>query len=84
MGGCGARPESPPAPKIELNVSAALGHKGALLDIQKEYERKNPNITIVYSLAAAGVLQAQIERGAPADVFISAVRKQMDELQKRT
>jgi len=46
-------------PKIELNVSAALGLKEALLDIQKEYERKNPNITIVYNLAAAGVLQAQ-------------------------
>jgi molybdate transport system substrate-binding protein len=81
--GCVARPEPAAAPKIELNVSAALGLKEALLDIQKEYERKNPNITIVYNLAAAGVLQAQIERGVPADVFISAARKQMDELQQK-
>lgn len=81
--GCGAKPEPAATPKIELNVSAALGLKEALLDIQKEYEQKNQNITIVYNLAAAGVLQAQIERGVPADVFISAARKQMDELQKK-
>lgn len=82
-GGCGTKPESAAAPKIELNVSAALGLKEALLDIQKEYEQKNPSITIVYNLAAAGVLQAQIERGVPADLFISAARKQMDELEKK-
>ncbi len=81
--GCGTKPEPPPAPKTELNVSAALGLREALLDIQKEYEQKNPNIKIVYNLAAAGVLQAQIERGVPADVFISAAAKQMDELQKK-
>ncbi|HWQ61318.1 MAG TPA: molybdate ABC transporter substrate-binding protein [Negativicutes bacterium] len=80
-GGCLSGPT--PAPKIELNVSAALGLKEALLDIKQEYERKNPNITIVYNLAAAGVLQAQIERGVPADLFISAARKQMDALQKK-
>ncbi len=86
LAGCGGKPEPAPAPapaKVELNVSAALGLKEALLDIQKEYEQKNPNITIVYNLAAAGVLQTQIERGVPADVFISAAPKQMDELQKK-
>jgi molybdate transport system substrate-binding protein len=83
LAGCGGKPEPAPPPKVELNVSAALGLKEALLDIQKEYERKHPNITIVYNLAAAGVLQAQIERGVPADLFISAAAKQMDELQKK-
>ncbi|MDT8902164.1 molybdate ABC transporter substrate-binding protein [Anaeroselena agilis] len=81
--GCGTKPEPAAASGIELNVSAALGLKEALLDIQKEYEGKNPNITLVYNLAAAGVLQAQIERGVPADIFISAARKQMDDLQKK-
>jgi molybdate transport system substrate-binding protein len=82
LAGCGTRPE-PGTPKIELNVSAALGLKEALLDIQQEYQRQNPNITIVYNLAAAGVLQAQIEQGAPADVFISAAPKQMNELEQK-
>lgn len=82
-GGCAGTPAPAPAPKTELNVSAALGLKEALLDIKQEYERKNPNITLVYNLAAAGVLQAQIERGVPADVFISAAAKQMDDLEKK-
>jgi molybdate transport system substrate-binding protein len=82
LAGCGTRPE-PVTPKTELNVSAALGLKEALLDIRQEYERDNPNITIVYNLAAAGVLQAQIERGSPADVFISAAPRQMNELEQK-
>ncbi len=79
--GCASGPA--PAAKIELNVSAALGLKEALLDIKQEYERRNPNITIVYNLAAAGVLQTQIEQGAPADLVISAARKQLDDLEKK-
>lgn len=37
---------------IELNVSAALGLKEALLDIQKEYEQSHPTVKFVYNLAA--------------------------------
>lgn len=68
---------------IELNISAALGLKEALLDIQKEYEQSHPNVKIVYNLAAAGVLQSQIEQGAPADIFISAANKQVNDLAKK-
>jgi molybdate transport system substrate-binding protein len=68
---------------LELNVSAALGLKEALLDIQKEYEAKNPQVKIVYNLAASGALRTQIEQGAPADLFLSAANKQMDDLQKK-
>jgi len=68
---------------IELNVSAALGLKEALLDIQKDYEASHPNVKIVYNLAAAGVLQSQIEQGAPADIFISAANTQVDALEKK-
>lgn len=68
---------------IELNVSAALGLKEALLDIQKEYEQSHPNVKIVYNLASAGVLESQIEQGAPADIFISAANKQVDDLAKK-
>lgn len=68
---------------IELNVSAALGLKEALLDIQQEYERNHPTVKIIYNLAAAGVLQSQIEQGAQADIFISAANKQVDNLTKK-
>lgn len=71
------------APKAEeLNISAAMGLKEALTDIQKLYEAKHTNIKLVYNLAASGALQTQIEQGAPADIFISAANKQIDDLQK--
>ena len=87
--GCGPSQSAAPTPSaatpnIELNVSAALGLKEALTEIQKEYAIVRPNVKIVYNYAAAGALQAQIEQGAPADVFLSAATRQMDELQKKS
>ena len=87
-GGCGSSRPAPaasptPSQTVEINVSAALGLKEALLDIKKDYEAKHPEIKLVYNLAAAGPLQSQIEQGAPADVFISAAPKQLNELQKK-
>ena len=84
--GCAASQSTPPPAAlgpIEINVSAALGLREALLDIEKDYAKQNPNVKIVYNFAAAGALQAQIEQGAPADIFLSAAVKQMDALQKK-
>ena len=73
----------PDSTLVELNVSAALGLKEALMDIQTEYEKSHPNVKIIYNFAAAGVLQSQIEQGAPMDIFISAASKQVDDLAKK-
>ena len=78
-----AAPTSSSTAPIELNVSAALGLKDALLEIKAAYENSHPSVKINYNLAAAGVLQSQIEQGAPADIFISAANKQMDALAKK-
>ena len=85
VSGCGPnKPVTTAGPqRVELNVAAALGLKDALLDIQREYEAKNPNVKLVFNLAASGVLATQIEQGAPADVFLSAGVKEMDELQEK-
>jgi len=75
--------QNPTNEPIELNVSAALGLKEALLDIRTEYESNHPNVKIIYNLAAAGVLQSQIEQGAPSDIFISAANKQVNALAEK-
>lgn len=84
--GCGgekpAAPATPPQ-KVELNVSAAVSLKDALAEIQKNYEAKNSNIKLVFNLGASGALQKQIEQGAPADIFISAAPKQMNDLEEK-
>ncbi len=71
-----------PSQLIEINVSAAMGLKDVLLEIQKKYEEDH-SVKIVYNLASSGALQKQIEQGASADLFISAANKQMNELEKK-
>ena len=68
--GCGGEPPKAAAP-AELNVSAAVSMKDALGEIQQQYQKKNPNVKLVFNLGASGSLQKQIEQGAPADLFIS-------------
>ncbi len=68
------------AQKSVIQVSAAISLKDALADLEKAYARKAPNVTIQFNLASSGMLQKQIEEGAPVDLFISAGKKQMDEL----
>jgi molybdate transport system substrate-binding protein len=75
MPGC-----SKPAP-VELNVSAAASLTDALTAINNLYMQENSNVTIVANFASSGIIQQQIEQGAPADVFISAAAQQMQALQ---
>ncbi|MEG3436287.1 molybdate ABC transporter substrate-binding protein [Pannus brasiliensis CCIBt3594] len=63
-----------------LLVSAAASLKDALQEINPGFERANPNIKVNYNFGASGALQQQIEQGAPADIFLSAATRQMDNL----
>ena len=89
VAGCGGSSQ-PTAPKtaeaqkpVELNVSAAVSMKDALAEIQTNYQKKAPQVKLLYNLGASGSLQKQIEQGAPADIFISAAPKQMNELEAK-
>jgi molybdate transport system substrate-binding protein len=64
-------------------VAAASSLQQALQEITPLYTHANPSWTIDYNFAASGVLQQQIEQGAPVDVFISAADKQMNALQEK-
>jgi len=85
VGGCAAQdttPQAPVKPTIELNISAAASLTDAAKELEQLYKEEHPEVKLVYNLAASGTLQKQIEEGAPADVFISAGKKQMDALQE--
>lgn len=82
-GGCASLKTVPTTQPVEITVSAAMGLKEALLDIQQDYEAKYPDVKIVYNFAGSGTLQTQIEQGASVDIFLSAAEKQLDELQKK-
>lgn len=77
LSGCSSSGEKP----VTLTVSAAASLSEAMEEIKEAYESESPGTEIILNLASSGVLKHQIEQGAPADIFISASAKYMDELQ---
>jgi molybdate transport system substrate-binding protein len=75
---------TPIEPVVELNISAAASLKEAMADIQTEFTKANPNVTLTVNFGASGSLQQQIEQGAPCDVFISAGQSQMKALDEKS
>ncbi len=66
----------------EILVSAAISLKDAFEEIGSIY-KKQTGIQVRFNLGASGLLQKQIEAGAPVDIFASAGEKQMDDLQSK-
>lgn len=67
---------------VELNILAAASMTDVLEDVSEMYRKENPDVTLVFHFDSSGTLKTQIEQGAPADLFLSAAMKQMDELEK--
>jgi molybdate transport system substrate-binding protein len=65
-----------------LLVSTAASLKEAMQDIKTNYQQVRPGVTINYNFGASGTLLRQIQQGAPADIFISAAKKQVDILEQ--
>ncbi len=64
----------------EILVSTAISLKDAFEELGELYERQS-GVAVRLNLGSSGVLQKQIEGGAPADVFASAGMRQMDVLE---
>lgn len=71
------------ATPVELTVAAAASLTDAMKEIQTEYAKEKPNVTLTFTFGSSGSLQQQIENGAPTDVFVSAAVKQMDALKEK-
>ena len=70
---------SSPKPRT-LNVFAAASLTDAFTEIGKNFEAANPGVTLSFNFAGSQALRTQIEEGAPADVFASANKTEMDNL----
>jgi molybdate transport system substrate-binding protein len=73
--GCAQKTE-----KVELLISAAASLTDSMKEIQAAYEKEHNHVKILFNFGASGALQQQIEQGAPADLFLSAGKKQMTAL----
>jgi molybdate transport system substrate-binding protein len=65
---------APPASAspVALTVFGAASLKGALDKATAAYEAANPGTSVSVSTDSSSALEAKIEQGAPADVFLSA------------
>jgi molybdate transport system substrate-binding protein len=63
-------------------VAAAGDLRGVLEELKTRFEAKHPGILLQVSFGASGSLTAQIQQGAPFDVFLSADAGFPDQLQK--
>ena len=65
----------------ELVIFGAMSLTNALTEVSERFGAAQ-NVRVYCNFAGSSTLQRQIEKGAPADIFISASPKQMDALQR--
>ena len=68
-------------PRADVTIYAAASLRDALDELAREYERQGRGKAAI-SYAGSPMLARQIEKGAPADIFISADTDWMDHLAK--
>ena len=66
----------------ELVIFGAMSLTDALTEVSQRFGEVR-NVKVYCNFAGSSTLQRQIEKGAPADVFISASPRQMDALQEQ-
>lgn len=65
---------------VEILVSAAASLTDAFEAIKEAFEDENPEVTVLFNFGPSSGLRAQIIEGAPADVFASADRPNMEQV----
>jgi molybdate transport system substrate-binding protein len=69
--------------RVTLTVSAAASLKNALMEAEASYRQSHANVGFINNIASSGTLAAQIDQGAPVDVFLSAASGPMDDLETK-
>lgn len=79
-GGCASESadRNAPAKRVTLTVFAASSLKVAFTEIGKQFEAEYDDVTVAFNFAGSSDLVAQLQQGAPADVFASADARNMD------
>lgn len=71
------------AQRVTLTVSSAASLKNVIVEVESAYRQGRENINFANNFGSSGTLAAQIDQGAPVELFISAATKPMDELEKK-
>jgi molybdate transport system substrate-binding protein len=65
---------------VAVLVSAAISLKAPLEDAAKKFQEDVPGEEIAFAFGASGQLAAQIDQGAPVDLFVSAAPADIERL----
>jgi molybdate transport system substrate-binding protein len=76
---CGCAGSTQPE-TTELTISAAASLQNTMRDLAPVFEKAHQHAKLSFNFGGSGTLAQQIEQGAPADVFLSAALKPMDQL----
>jgi molybdate transport system substrate-binding protein len=71
---------APTPPRRTVAVAAAANLKAAAEALKRGFEAEHPGVEVRLTLGASGALFAQIQNGAPFDLFLSADRDYPDKL----
>jgi molybdate transport system substrate-binding protein len=74
---------SPAAAGVDLTLSVAISLKEVVEALGRSFAASHPAVMLRYNLGASGVLQRQIEAGAPVDVYVAAAAHPVDALVRR-
>lgn len=77
-GGSSGADDSSSDASTELTVFAAASLEGTFTEIGTQFEDQHDDVSVTSNFAGSSDLAAQIQQGAPADVFASANTEQMD------
>ncbi|MFD6352829.1 molybdate ABC transporter substrate-binding protein [Nocardia tengchongensis] len=80
LAGCGSSSTSSDTKTITVFAAASL--KQVFTQLGTQYESAHPNTKVTFSFAGSSDLVAQLNQGAPADVFASADLNNMDKAVK--
>jgi molybdate transport system substrate-binding protein len=78
--GCGsgaAAPPTGPPGGSRVTVLAAASLTGSFTQLGRQFEAAHPGVTVTFTFAGSSTLAAQINNGAPGDVFASAAPANM-------
>ena len=79
-GGRSAGAGSGPAGETVLLVAAAASLQDALQAVAAAFRQVRPDVMVQFNFGSSGALAAQVEAGAPVDLFVAAGREPVERL----
>jgi molybdate transport system substrate-binding protein len=80
LAACGGARSSGGGPRTEIKVFAAASLTAAFGRIGQRFTAAHPGTKVTFNFAGSQALAAQVQQGAPADVFASADTRSMDKV----